>query len=1129
MKTFLSISFWCVLICNLSFGQNTQIDSLKLIWKNTSQIDSMRFEAGLDLFMLQFRKDLDTARATGHQLLQFSIKKKKKTWEATSNRFIGNSFAVQGKYEDALQHFLISHEILLELNDKKGLATTFSNIGAVYYELGNYPTALTYLLKGLKISEELNDKPNLARVTNNLGNVYVDQKNNKKALEYYQYSLQLKEELGNRRSLPHTYNNIGLVYTNLKNSDLALENLLKSAKIAEEVDDQKSVTRAYNNIGAEYHAQGDFATALNYLNRTIELKKEINDDEGLPTAYAYRAQTYLSLKKYRVAIQDAEKALELSLKTGALQVQRQSYEYLSVAWEKLKSPGKSLLYYKKAITLRDSLFNQEKTNEITRQEMQYQFEKKQLSDSIAFTKQKADQELLFEKNLSRQRNTLYLVLFGSFALLLFGGFYWNNRQKSKKLAQERTVINRLKQVDQLKDQFLANTSHELRTPLNGIIGLSESLKDGIAGNLNPKAIENLDLIVNSGKRLSHLVNDILDFSKLKNKDISLAITQVDLHAIAEVIIKLSEPLILDKKIRLINSIPRTVPLIDADENRLQQILYNLIGNAIKFTPKGYISLFAEEQKGMLALSISDTGIGIPQDKLDTIFNSFEQGDGSTERKYGGTGLGLSVTKQLVVLHGGDISVSSEKGKGSIFTITLPISSEKQNHISSVVEKKQNNGILKPIQKTIELKDNLDSITDDKERKKYNILIVDDEPINRRVLQNHLSVAGYGVTEVSNGKEALETFHEDSIFDLILLDIMMPGMSGYEVCEKIRKNHQASELPIIMLTAKNGVSELVQGFNSGANDYLTKPFSKNELLSRIKTHLNLNSIHRAASKFVPTKFIKSVGRESITDVVLGDFIEKNVTVLFTDVRGYTGLSESMTPEQNFKFVNAYVGRMGPIIQQNQGFVNQYLGDGIMALFPHEAEHALDSAIEMQRTLTLYNKRRVEKGYLPIAVGMGLHTGPLVMGIIGDVNRNDTAIIADTVNTASRTEGVTKHYGANIVISEDSLQTIENKDGFNFRFLGKVKVKGKEKNIGIYECFDGDSPEMISLKTKTLKTFEKGLEYFFAKEFPKASAAFDKVLDENPKDAVAKYFITKSAEYTFSGAPKNWEMVNTMSEK
>ena len=215
----------------------------------------------------------------------------------------------------------------------------------------------------------------------------------------------------------------------------------------------------------------------------------------------------------------------------------------------------------------------------------------------------------------------------------------------------------------------------------------------------------------------------------------------------------------------------------------------------------------------------------------------------------------------------------------------------------------------------------------------------------------------------------------------------------------------------------------------------------------------------------SSFLRSVGRDAITDVKLGDHVEKKVTVLFTDIRDYTSLSESMTPEQNFKFVNAYVGRMGPIIQSNKGFVNQYLGDGIMALFPNSADLALKACIEMQKVIYNYNLDREKEGYNKIHVGMGLHTGSLIMGVIGDSVRNDTAIIADTVNTASRMEGITKYYGAKIVLSENCLDAMEYKNDFRFRYLGKVKVKGKNNIIGIYECFDGDEEDVILLKPDT----------------------------------------------------------------
>ena len=367
---------------------------------------------------------------------------------------------------------------------------------------------------------------------------------------------------------------------------------------------------------------------------------------------------------------------------------------------------------------------------------------------------------------------------------------------------------------------------------------------------------------------------------------------------------------------------------------------------------------------MLSISISDTGIGIPEEKFESIFKSFEQAEGSTAREYGGTGLGLSVTKQLVELHGGTITVNSEINKGSTFTFTLPISKESRKEFNKPITREPSQSIQKINMTSDDIQETILKVNNANIR----ILIVDDMVVNRRVLENHLTLSGYHVIEASSGKEALK-FIDESSFDLVLLDIMMPNMSGYEVCEKIRERYLTSELPVVLLTAKNRVSDLVTGFNVGANDYLTKPFSKNELLSRIKTHLNLNGIHKATSRFVPSEFLKSVGREAITDVVLGDHIEKKVTVLFTDIRDYTNLSESMKPEENFKFVNAYVGRMGPIIQNNEGFVNQYLGDGIMALFPHHASHALKASIDMQRAIQDYNIKRTAEGYKPISVGMG----------------------------------------------------------------------------------------------------------------------------------------------------------------
>ena len=250
----------------------------------------------------------------------------------------------------------------------------------------------------------------------------------------------------------------------------------------------------------------------------------------------------------------------------------------------------------------------------------------------------------------------------------------------------------LQRLDKLKDEFLANTSHELRTPLNGIIGIAESMIDGATGDVSLVQKQNLAMIATSAHQLNSLVNDILDLSKLKHNKIEINPRSVGVWAIAEVVITVCKSLLGNKKLQIINTIPRNLPLAYVDENRLQQIFYNLIGNAIKFTQSGCVEvsaivigngelgkqgkyLISNPQCHAITITVSDTGIGIPAERLVRIFEAFEQGDGSIIRGYGGCGLGLTLVKQFVELHGGQIWVESEVGVGSRFTFTIPISPE----------------------------------------------------------------------------------------------------------------------------------------------------------------------------------------------------------------------------------------------------------------------------------------------------------------------------------------------------------------------------------------------------------------------------------------------------------------------
>ncbi|MFC1513448.1 ATP-binding protein [candidate division KSB1 bacterium] len=683
------------------------------------------------------------------------------------------------------------------------------------------------------------------------------------------------------------------------------------------------------------------------------------------------------------------------------------------------------------------------------------------------------------------------------------------------------MVASIKRSDRLKDEFLANTSHELRTPLHGIMGIVESIIDDEKLNLPGKIRSDLSHVMMSGKRLSHLVNDILDFTQLKNKDITLSKGPVDMCQLTDVVLTITDPLIGSKELILKNNIDIEIDHILGDENRLMQIMHNLVGNAIKFSETGDVSISAVPDGEMLKISVSDTGIGIPEENFENIFKSFEQVDASTVREYQGAGLGLSVTKQLVELHGGKIWVESEVGKGSTFYFTMPISTEKAE---KKPDKDRKVSRVREIGETV-LIDTKKEFSSDSEMK---ILVVDDEPMNLQVFSNQLQQFNYEVILAKSGAEALSIIEKGQKPDLVILDVMMPKMSGYEACRILREKYSSNELPIIMVTAKNQVTDLVEGLTSGANDYISKPVSKDELVARIKTHLRLSKISSAYARFVPDDFLKFLQKESIIDVRLGDNIQKEMSILFSDIRSFTHISEKMSPEENFNFLNSYLKYVSPVIRQYNGFIDKYIGDAVMALFPENPTDAVSAAIGMRKELVEFNKFRIDKGEVPIDIGTGIHTGNLMLGTIGDEMRMEGTVISDAVNLASRVEGLSKVFGASIIISEHTLSKI-NSSEFNHRFVGKIQVKGKDDSVSVYDVFDGDTDKIIELKLNTREDFEEGLKLYYSKQFAEAGVLFKKIKNSNPDDKAAVIYLNRSAQYMVQDVPDNWDGVEVMGGK
>lgn len=418
---------------------------------------------------------------------------------------------------------------------------------------------------------------------------------------------------------------------------------------------------------------------------------------------------------------------------------------------------------------------------------------------------------------------------------------------------------RLKELDQLKSEFLANTSHELRTPLHGILGLVESILDGADGPVNTKQAKHLAMILESGTSLKELINNLLELSRIEAGQAKLNLKSFNFINVVDAASGLLEGLAKKKGLVFKRQIPESLPDVFGDPDKVHRVLTNLIGNAIKFTHQGFVSLRVADQPDSIKVWVEDSGIGIPEKDLEHIFERFRQADGSTTRQYEGTGLGLSIAREIIRLHGSDIFVESAVGKGSVFSFELAKQAPDGSALSGLKTEKTLSAASHELAKSKE-----SSQGAEKSEKEYElvqdeefqnavmghgetILVIDDNPVNREVIRTRLELNQYQVVEAADGIDGFEKM-EHTLPDLVILDLMMPRMSGYEFCRKLREKHSLNEVPVIMLTAKTEMGDKIYGLHLGANDYVAKPFNKEELIARVGVLLQIRQMTRELKKW-----------------------------------------------------------------------------------------------------------------------------------------------------------------------------------------------------------------------------------------------------------------------------------------
>lgn len=416
--------------------------------------------------------------------------------------------------------------------------------------------------------------------------------------------------------------------------------------------------------------------------------------------------------------------------------------------------------------------------------------------------------------------------------------YWF-KQYFRILDESRKMTIKLQEADKVKDDFLVTVAHEMRNPLHGILNISQSVVEREKGILREKSVQDLELLITVGRRMSLLLNDLLELAKFRENRISIQLEDVSIHSVAESVIDMLRYMTEGKPLALVNRIPCDFPHVLADENRLNQILFNLLYNGIKYTNAGEVSVQATIEGDWAKISVSDTGIGMDEEFLEKAFHPYEQATHGTRSIDRGFGLGLAICKQLVELHGGTLRVSSKLNEGSVFTFTLKrsVTETQQELIASTVEKtaeeqRMSNEAL--VEKNAIESENLQVIR---------ILAVDDDPVNLKVLESIFSLAPYEIVTVTGAQEALAMLDVGK-WDLVISDVMMPNMSGYALTSQIRERYSMLELPVLLLTAYGRDEDIEAGFLAGANDYVTKPMNAVELKSRVQS---LTKLKRSVSE------------------------------------------------------------------------------------------------------------------------------------------------------------------------------------------------------------------------------------------------------------------------------------------
>ena len=763
-----------------------------------------------------------------------------------SNGFrLASYYFTKTNFDSTVYYYTVSLNAAKKLKDVKMQGDAYNGLSWAYSELKqDYGEALKQNLAALKLAEENNDASLLAKANSGIAVSYANAGNFTDAAKYMKQAIAQFLEVKDSANYANNLGNLAQIYILDNKAVDAIAAYDKAIPILAAQGDFNRLGYMYNNRGTALANNGQLTPALQSQQTALGYAKKMDNKRYMASILQEIAKLYTLQKNYVAAITTLDSAYAISLQFDAPERQAILIGLLADNYTAVNDHKSAEGWLRKLLVIKDSIATQEKQKQLLSLQTQFETEGKEKQNQLL----KA-QNTLKEAEAAKQKQLKNIFIAGA-ALLLILALVLVNRYKIKQraaimLEEKNAVIEKEKQraekSEQFKSQFLANMSHEIRTPMNAVVGMTNLLIDEPQ---NEKNLRYLHAIKNASGNLLIIINDILDLSKMEAG--KMQVEKVPFR-FADIVSNVYDNFYLrteEKNIRFIIDADKNIPdFLIGDQARLIQILVNIVGNAVKFTDKGSVIVrFRKAGTGNennilnILFSVEDTGIGITKEKLETVFESFAQAHINEVRNYGGTGLGLTISKNLVELCGGKLYAESEPGAGSLFSFTLQFETATEQQFQEYY-----------LQKDGYSADDLFGLK---------ILLAEDNEDNQIVAADTLKklIEEVEIDIVNNGKQVIEQLQNNTTsYDLILMDIQMPEMDGFETTKYIRNNFlsPAKVIPIIALTASVIRSDLQKCIDAGMNSYIPKPFTKEDLIKEIGKVLQRNTFHKPSLQNKPS--------------------------------------------------------------------------------------------------------------------------------------------------------------------------------------------------------------------------------------------------------------------------------------